>query len=434
MKRLLIVSPHWSPINAADMQRVRLGLPHYRAFGWEPTVLAIAPEFIEGGVREPLLEKSYPADIRVLRTGGLRPAATRRFGFGSLWLRCGAALRRAGDALLARERFDLAFFSTTQFSAFSLGPRWRHRHGLRYVLDYQDPWRNAYYARTGTPPPGGALKFRLSQLEAAWREPAILRDAAGVVAVSEDYGPMLHRLYPWFVADTVRVLPFGCSEDDFTLARAHPPAAPLINFDDGNVHLVYVGRGGPDMATSLRALFTALARYRQEHPNQAARLRLHFIGTGYAPPPLGRESVLPVARTLGVEALVREHCYRVPYFEALHYLSRAHALLAVGSDDPSYSPSKIHLNLMARRPLLLIYHERSLACDVARRVGGAVLVPFTSTEAPAQTAHEVYARWFAGEAFLRLPGPDPAALAPYGARASAARLCAVFDEASARPA
>jgi hypothetical protein len=428
MKRILIVSPHWSPINAADLQRVRMGLRHYRDNGWEPTVLAIAPEFIEGGVLEPLLEESYPRDIRVIRTGGLRPSVTRRFGVGSLWLRCGAALRRAGDELLARERFDLAFFSTTQFSAFSLGPRWRRRHRLPYVLDYQDPWRNDYYARTRTRPPGGQLKFFLSQLEARRREPVALRHAAGVIAVSDSYGQLLHRLYPWFPAEAVRVLPFGCSEHDFVLARGHAPAAPLIDFHDGHIHLVYVGRCGPDMQVTLRALFEAFALHTRAAPAQAARVRFHFIGTGYAPPPLGREWVLPIARELGLQQSVSEHCYRVPYFDALHYLAQAHALLAVGSNDASYSPSKIYPNLMAQRPLLMIYHEKSLVCDVARDVGGAVLTTFHENTVSAELARDIHARWFANEAYLRASVPNAERLRPYGAAAATAKLCAFFDE------
>jgi len=73
MKKLLIVSPHFPPINAPDMQRVRLALPYLRAHGWEPTVLAIAPDSIEGGRARSVLEKTYPADIRVVRVPGLSP-------------------------------------------------------------------------------------------------------------------------------------------------------------------------------------------------------------------------------------------------------------------------------------------------------------------------------------------------------------------------
>jgi hypothetical protein len=118
-RRVLIVSLHFPPINTPDMQRTRMALPYLRSFGWEPVVLAISPDLVEGGVREPLLEKSYPDDIEIVRVRGVPPWATRWAGVGSLWLRCGRAIRKAGDRLLATGNFDLVFFSTTQFDAFS---------------------------------------------------------------------------------------------------------------------------------------------------------------------------------------------------------------------------------------------------------------------------------------------------------------------------
>jgi len=90
-----------------------------------------------------------------------------------------------GEALLATEHSTWCFFSTTQFSAFQLGPRWRRRFGIPYVLDYQDPWINDYYRRTRTHPPGGRLKFALSQWVARRIEPDALRLASGIIAVSD---------------------------------------------------------------------------------------------------------------------------------------------------------------------------------------------------------------------------------------------------------
>jgi len=73
VKKVLIVSPHFAPTNAPDMQRARLALPYFKELGWEPVVLAVAPEFIEGGVLEPLLESTYPADTRIIRVKGISP-------------------------------------------------------------------------------------------------------------------------------------------------------------------------------------------------------------------------------------------------------------------------------------------------------------------------------------------------------------------------
>lgn len=432
MKHVLIVSPHFPPINAPDMQRVRLALPHLRAAGWEPTVLAVAPDLIEGGVVEPLLEETYPPDIRVVRVRGIPPGRTRRFGVGHLWWRCGREVARAGAELLRGGRFDLVFFSTTQFSAFALGPQWRAQFGVPYVLDYQDPWVNDYYARTGTRPPGGRLRFALSQWGARRTEPGVVRGAGGVVAVSGAYLASLARRYPWFEASRGAVLPFGASEADLEVAARRAPARPLVDFSDGLVHHVYAGRCGPDMATALRILFRALAGFRAERPAAAERLRFHFIGTGYAPPPLGEDTVLPVARAEGVEALVREHRYRVPYFDALWHLRHAPALVAVGSDDASYSASKVFPYTLARRPLLLIFRAESPVTRFARETRAGTVVAFGADGGIEAAAAEVRREWFDAGAHGRPAAFDAAAFAPYTAAAMTARLAEVFAAAVAR--
>src|SRR5438093_394671 len=101
MKRnLLIVSPNFPPINSPDMQRVRMALPHFAEFGWEPTVLAARPECVEG-VYDPLLEESVPKDVPIVRTRALPVRQTRRFGLGSLALRAWPYLASAGSRILS---------------------------------------------------------------------------------------------------------------------------------------------------------------------------------------------------------------------------------------------------------------------------------------------------------------------------------------------
>src|SRR5882724_13534753 len=107
--RVLIVSPHFPPINAPDHQRIRMALPYLSEFGWDATVLAVDARYVEG-VRDPLLEKTIPAGIPVVRTRALSPKWTRMFGVGSLALRALMFLRLAGNKLLAGEpKFDVIF-------------------------------------------------------------------------------------------------------------------------------------------------------------------------------------------------------------------------------------------------------------------------------------------------------------------------------------
>lgn len=433
MRRVLLVSPHFPPVNAPDMQRVRLALPHLRAFGWDPVVLAVAPAFVECPVMEAILEETYPADIRILRVGGIPPALTRRLGFGSLWWRCGSALRRTGSELLSSEPIDLVFFSTTQFDAFSLGPLWRRRHGTPYVLDYQDPWLNDYYRIHRARPPGGPLKFWLSQFTARRREPAAVQNAAAIVSVSDAYGADLRRRYTSLPAANIHHLPFGAEPHDFEIALNHPPSNPLVPFGDGRRHFVYTGRAGVDMAPALTLLFRALRRHLDSVPTSQRNIALHFIGTDYAPTPLGRYWALPHAEREGVLDHVTEHPRRVPYFESLYYVARADALLLTGSNDPTYSASKLFPYLVASRPLLVIAHEKSLMLEAARAQGLATAYGFDETWREPVRQNDLVSRiqrdWFAPKTLepVRL---DETRLADFSAFGMSRRLAAIFDDAA----
>ena len=431
MKKLLILSPHFPPTNAPDMQRVRLALPHLRANGWEPTVIAIDPESIEGGVSDPWLERTFPRDIRVIRVKGVSSALTRWAGVGNLWWRCGKAFTREAEKLLAKERFDLALFSTTQFSAFTLGPKWLSAHGLPYVLDYQDPWINDYYRLTKTPPPGGRIKFALSQWTARRHEPEIVRRAAKIIAVSEGYGISLEKRYPSIRASDVETIPFGAAQSDFDSLADYKPARPIIEFGDGLIHHVYAGRCGPDMSIAMTALFLAFKQYLESGAKDAPRMRFHFIGTDYSPPPMGRDWAVPIAQACRVGPFVLEHRQRVPYFDALYYLKNADALIAVGSNDPTYSASKFFPYVLARRPMILIFHEQSPVLRFANEVSFGTRFAFGDPQSIDPLTQRVAREWFAEGRHRQVADFNEPKFEPYTAAHLTKRLASLFREAAA---
>ncbi len=121
-RRVLIVSPHFPPVNAPDHQRVRMSLPYFEEFGWRPTVLAVRADCVEGATLDPLLDRTVPAGTEVIRVGALPVRWTRRLaGWGDWRWRAWPFLWRAGSRTLARERFDLVYFSTTMFAAMASG-------------------------------------------------------------------------------------------------------------------------------------------------------------------------------------------------------------------------------------------------------------------------------------------------------------------------
>ena len=76
-----------------------MSLPHLAEFGWRATVLAVAPEYVEG-TEDLMLLRAVPETTRVIRTKALPLRHTRRIGLGGLALRALPFLRKAGDRLL----------------------------------------------------------------------------------------------------------------------------------------------------------------------------------------------------------------------------------------------------------------------------------------------------------------------------------------------
>ena len=62
MKSVLIISPHFPPVNAPDMQRVRMSLPYFKEMGWEPVVICVDQKYVEGFFDE-MLNKTIPSKL-----------------------------------------------------------------------------------------------------------------------------------------------------------------------------------------------------------------------------------------------------------------------------------------------------------------------------------------------------------------------------------
>ena len=428
LRRVLIVSPHFPPVNAPDHQRVRTSLPYFRHHGWEPEVLAVDATHVEAPL-DPLLEKTLPADVPIHRVGALPARLTRCVGLGNLAYRAWRQLDAAGTRLLRAGKFDLVYFSTTQFVATALGAAWRQKLGVPFVVDIQDPWRTDYYERPGAPVPPGRWKYRFARWQAARLEERAWRDGAGFISVSPAYFEQLRARYAWFESRPAAVIPFGAPEADFDFVRQHPEIPAAFQREPGIIHLVSVGAIGPIMRPALEAIFAGLAAWRPRAPDRAARCRLHFIGTSYAPVGRAVPSVQAAAAAHGVGDLVREQTERVGYFTALQTLLTADALLLPGSDDAAYSPSKIGACYVAQRPVLAVLPAASAAAARVDALQFAELVPLDSPAAIARTA-EFFDRL--ATAALKL-SPSPRADRLFAtedtAEACTRRQCALFEQA-----
>ena len=426
MKRVLVISPHFPPVSAADMHRVRMLVPLFERNGWQAEVLAVAASEVNAPL-DPMLEAGLPSQLKVHRVAALPRLLSRLPGLGTLGLRAMGAVDREASRLLSGHRFDLVYFSTTAFEIHALGPRWKRRFGVPFVMDYQDAWVSDYYRdNPSVPAPGGRVKYWLASQLHRWMEPRVLRDCAGITSVSPEYPRQLARRYPGTMTDMpVLVQGFPGAPGDFD--RLLPVGAGQGPFDpdDGCTHWVYVGRGGQDMARALRGLFLALRDHGSEQ--LLGSLKLHFIGTSYAAAGTGSATIAPIAAEFGLAHLVHESTDRISYSLTLWCLRNADALIVPGSDDPAYTASKIYPYLLALRPLLAIFHRRSTVVDLIAATGGAVCVPFESDDSVESLAAAIADAWLANQAYKHVTPLDLAAFSPYSDAGCAVEMTAFFD-------
>ncbi len=380
--RVLIVSPHFPPINAADHHRIRMSLPYFAEFGWEVTVLAVKPDKIEGIYDQDLLA-TVPANIEVIYADAISPQLARKLKLGNLAMRSLPSLIKSVATGFKQKRFDLVYFSNTVFLTMVLGRYWLAKYQVPYVLDFQDPWLNDYYERTHTKPPGGVFKYKISQILAQILEPFVIKKASHLISVSPAYPEMLTRRYPWLSTNRCTVLPFGAPEYDFQvlsklnsgLGNSGAINHQIFDPQDGDRHWVYVGRGGKDMEFSLRLLFTALRSQRQREPEVWRNLKIHFVGTKYSIFDHSKE-IEAIAKSYDLGDMVTEYPQRIPYFAALQLLTDSHGILIIGSDDQGYSASKVYPCILAQRPILAILQEQSLVVQVLETCQAGRVVTF----------------------------------------------------------
>lgn len=445
--RVLIISPHFPPTNGADMQRVRLVLPYLREHEIEAEVMCVECAQV-AAPQDSWLAAGLPSDVLAHRVKALDLKWGRFPGLGTLTFRALGALRRHGDRLLREGRFDLVYFSTTQFGVHVLGPRWQRKFGVPFVMDYQDPWVSDYYREhPGVVPPGGRLKYGLASWINRRQEPQVLRECSGISSVSAAYPQQLARRYPWLrilergtedggqVSDLgapgdhalpAMVIPFPGDVRDCDRVRQDNIRQSVFDPNDGLRHWVYVGRGGEDMSLAVRAFFFAIQLTLNSQPSRLNSLRLHFIGTSYAAAGQGKKTIEPLAAEFGLQKMVIEHPDRIAYSETLRCLLDADALVIPGSDDPGYTASKIYPYLLAGKPLLAVFHEQSSVVDLIRKVGGGTVIPFNTGEREDSIAARIETEWLATGGSDRAVPLNEETFAPYTARNQAGQLAEFF--------
>lgn len=359
-KRVLIISPYFPPVNAADMQRVRMSLPYFAAFDWQAEVVAVDEKYSDMAT-DALLLQSIPPEIKIHKVKALDKTLTSRIGLGSIALRALWYYRKKVNSLLKAHPYDLIYFSSTQFPVFILGGYWKRKFGIPYVLDIQDPWHSDFYITKpkAQRPPKYWFAYHLNK----YLEPVAVKNADGMISVSDRYIQQLKERYPGIKNIPTSVITFGAFRPDLEIARSNQNIFPAL-LDPHRINIVYIGRGGDDMRKSIQSILKSFRNGLRENRKGFAALTFSFIGTSYAPPGQGKPTILPIAQELGIADHVTELTDRISYYHTLLTLQQADALFLPGSDDPGYTASKMYPYMLSAKPLLAVINSGSPANKV----------------------------------------------------------------------
>ena len=369
-RKILIISPHFPPSNLAAVHRSRLFAQHLPEFGWEPIILTIHEKFYE----EPPdwnLAALLPAELRIEKAGAF--PLTRPRTIGDIGLRGFFQLYRKARRLIRKENIDFLYIPIPSFYTALLG-RWLHATtGIRYGIDYIDPWVHQF--------PGSNKLFSrhwFSMKLSGLLEPIAVKHAALITGVAEGYYQGVKERNP-HLAETCLfgAMPYGGEEQDHIKVKQLPMPAYLFKKTPGRHQLIYAGAMLPKAFAPLEAVLDAISK----DPALFRDLEIHFIGTGKTPNDPEGYNIRPLAEKYGLwQKVIFEYPARIPYLDVLIHLEAANGVFILGSTEPHYTPSKVYQAVLSKKPILAILHDQSTACEVIRTTRAGIVVGFNGEQ------------------------------------------------------
>jgi hypothetical protein len=294
-----------------------------------------------------------------------------------------------------------------------------------FGIDYQDPW----VAHV----PGVERRFSRawgSYTLAKMLEPWSVRDAALITGMAPGYlAGMLERNPEVAKRAVVAAMPMGSAPEDFALVSALRREPFLFDPADGNFHMIYAGALLPAGIVVLDAFLAGLCALRERAPQIAARLRVHFVGTGSSPDDAKGHRVLQRAREVGVIDMVDEHPHRIGYVDTLNHLERCDAVLVLGSTERHYTPSKVFQAILSKRPVFAMLHAESTAIGMIEQARAGRVLPLTEAAMPQPAAVAAGLKALVEDPPYDAGAIDSAGFDLLSARASTRALAEALDRA-----
>ncbi len=345
--RLLIVSHNFPPSSATVARRPARLARFLAAHGQAPAIVTAAPAFYgaaaegDASAREGLRVCEVPRLRRhaLLETAG---APGRQALKASLVLGYRAAIERA---LTSAAPFDFMYFCGAPFWYFPLARRLGARHGIPYILDFEDVWFM------------GGLAYRMGRrgkvrgIFDRFAESRCIARASLVILTTESQTTIYRQRYPALPGQTFETIRWGYDAEALGRAQLEQPG-----FGD-LFRLAIFGKFAGYGADDARALARAVGIFH-------ARQRVEVVHLGE------REAALESAfRAEGLSGCFKALGMR-PYEEGLRALASAHCFALNAISDVSL-PAKVYDYIGVNRPVLAFVAPESETARLLTRFPGA---------------------------------------------------------------
>ena len=328
-------------------------------------VLTIHEDFYEEKLDWNLV-KLLPLDLRIEKVSANSLGKNRIIG--DIGLRAFKQLYKKAKSLINQEHFDFLYIPIPSFYCALLGRMLHDSTGLKYGIDYIDPWVHQF--------PGSNKVFSrhwFSTKLAKILEPVAIKKASLITGVAEGYfQPVLNR-NPRLKNIITGAMPYGGEIKDYEIVESLHIAPYLFQKKKNTLQFVYAGAMLPKAYLPLEQIFKIIV----ESKNAFNDVEFHFIGTGKTPDDLNGFNIKPLAEKYGLyNSIVFEHPARIPYLDVLVHLNIADAVFILGSTEPHYTPSKVYQAVLSGKPIFAVLHKESSAVNVIKNSNAGMVISF----------------------------------------------------------
>lgn len=366
------------------MHRSRLFAQHLPAFGWEPIILTVHEDYYEEEL-DWNLHKLLPTKQLIEKVKAFKVTKPRLVG--DIGLRAFYQLRKRALEIVKQEQIDFVYIPIPSFYVSLVGPYLHKRTGVKYGIDYIDPWVHVF--------PGSDKLFSrhwFSTRLAKWLEPKAVKQASLITGVAEGYYKAVIERNPSLKSSCLfGAMPYGGEALDHERME-ELQLQPYLFPKNNKQQFLYAGAMLPKAYQPLEEIFRAIATDKDKFKET----EFHFVGTGKSPNDANGFNIKPLAEKYGLwQTIVFEYPKRIPYLDVLVHLAVVDAVFILGSTEPHYTPSKTYQGVLSGKPILAVLHSESTAVKVLQESNAGIVLSFAG-EAELQ---KIYTNW--GDVFKR---------------------------------